>query len=93
MSAFGGKADIAPAPQNVLGQNPALPAIVRKWTLVSIFFGDLGAASLILGSPGSSPTSNKITQKGLAFSFNQSGTLSGSGRWLRFGILPRRLLR
>jgi hypothetical protein len=32
-------------------------------------------------------------QKGLAFSRRQSGTVSGFGRWLRFGILPRRLLR
>ena len=92
MSAFGGKADIA-ALQNVLRQNPALSAIVRKRTLVSAFCGDPGAASLILGRSGTRPTSNKITQKGLAFSCKQSGTVPSSGRWLRFGILPRRLLR
>ena len=37
MSAFGGKADIASVSQNVLGQNPAVSAIVRKRTLVSAF--------------------------------------------------------
>jgi hypothetical protein len=61
--------------------------------LVGAFFGNLGAASLILGCAGSPETSNKIIQKGLAFSRTQSGTVSSSGRWLRFGILPRRLLR
>ena len=49
------------------------------------------AASLVLGCSGSPATSNKIIQKGLAFSRRQSGTVPSSGRWLRFGILPRRL--
>jgi hypothetical protein len=42
---------------------------------------------------GSRETSNKITQKGLAFSRTQSGTVSSSEAWLRFGFLPRRLVR
>jgi hypothetical protein len=40
---------------------------------------------------GSPSTGNKIIQKGLAFSLRQSGTVSSSGRCLRFGILPCRL--
>jgi hypothetical protein len=56
--------------------------------LVSAFWGNPGAASLIIGCSGSPSTSNKIIQKGLAFSRRQSGTVSGSGRCLRFGILP-----
>ena len=91
MSAFGGKADIAPASQNVLKM--ALSAIVRKRTLVSALFGNLGAANLILGRSGSPSTSNKIIQKRLASSRGRSGTVPSSGRWLRLGILPRRLLR
>jgi hypothetical protein len=47
----------------------------------------------VLGCSGSPSTSNKIIQKGLASSPGQSGTVPSSGRWLRFGILPRRLLR
>jgi Protein of unknown function (DUF3489) len=58
--------------------------------LVSALFG---AASLILEQAGSPETSNKIIQKGLACSRRQSGTVSSSECWLRFGILPRRLLR
>ena len=42
---------------------------------------------------GIASTSNKIIQIGLAFSLRQSGSVSGSRRWLRFGILPRRLVR
>jgi Protein of unknown function (DUF3489) len=42
---------------------------------------------------GSRETSNKIIQKGLASARRQSGTVSSSECWLRFGILPRRLLR
>jgi hypothetical protein len=55
------------------------------------FCGIPGPASLILGCSGSPSTSNKIIQKGLAFSRRQSGTVSSSGRCLRFGILPHRL--
>jgi hypothetical protein len=52
-----------------------------------------GAANLVLGCSGSPSTSNKIIQKELAFSRRQSGTVFSLERWLRFGILPRRLLR
>ena len=38
-------------------------------------------------------TSNKIIQKGLAFLFEQSGTLVSSGPLTSSGILPRRLHR
>ena len=91
MSAFGGKADIviAKCPRPKSGFVRYCP----KADIVSAFCGDPGAASLILGRSGTRSTSNKITQKGLAFSFNQSGTVSSSGRGLRFGILPCRLLR
>jgi hypothetical protein len=51
----------------------------------------LALQDLIIGCSGSPSTSNKIIQKGLAFSRRQSGTVSSSGRCLRFGILPRRL--
>ena len=64
------------------------PLYPQKRTLVSVFCGNPGAASLVLGCSG---TSNKIIQKGLASSHRQSGTVSSSGRWLRFGILPCRL--
>jgi Protein of unknown function (DUF3489) len=50
-----------------------------------------GASGVILGCSGSPSASNKIIQKGLAFSRRQSGTVPSSGRWLRFGILPCRL--
>jgi hypothetical protein len=44
-----------------------------------------GAASLILEYAGSRETSNKIIQKGLASARRQSGTVSSSERWLRYG--------
>jgi hypothetical protein len=78
---FGPKADICAAKSNVR---------FTPVTLVSAFCGIPGAASLILGCSGSLSTSNKIIQKKLAFSRRQSGTVSSSGRRLRFGILPRR---
>ena len=56
------------------------------------FFCNLGAASFD-PCAGSRETSNKIIQKGLASARRQSGTVSSSECWLRFGILPRRLLR
>ena len=70
-----------------------MSALPPKADIGQRFCGNPGAASLILGCSGSPSTSNKIIQKGLAFSRRQSGTVSSSGRWLRFGILPRRLLR
>ena len=54
---------------------------------------ELAHSSRMHRASGSPSTSNKIIQKGLASSRRQSGTVSSSGRWLRFGILPRRLLR
>ena len=69
------------------------PLYPRKRTLVSALFGNLGAASSIRVCAGSRQTSNKIMQKGLAFSRTQSGTVSSSEAWLHFGILPRRLVR
>jgi hypothetical protein len=46
----------------------------------------------VLRCSASPSTSNKIIQIGLAFSRRQSGSVSGSRRWLHFGILPRRLV-
>jgi hypothetical protein len=79
--------------QTVLGQNPALSAIVRKRTWSALFAAILALQVWSLDALDRPSTSNKITQKGLASSRRQSGTVSSSGRWLRFGILPRRLLR
>ena len=55
--------------------------------------GNPSAEGLILGCSRSRSTSHKIIKKGLAFSTRQSGSVGGSRRWLRFGILPRRLVR
>ena len=68
------------------------PLYPRKRTLVSTSATFL-ALQVDPWMPRIALTSNKIIQKGLASSHRQSGTVPSSGRWLRFGILPRRLLR
>jgi Protein of unknown function (DUF3489) len=92
MSALTPKADINRRHSHFRFGPNLMSAIPRKRTLVSAFFGNLGAASLIVGCAGSPYTSNKITPKGLASWRRQSGSVPSSECWLRSGILPRRLL-
>ncbi len=74
------------------GMSALSPIATAKQDIVhSNSCAELAHSARMHRASGSPSTGNKIIQKGLAFSLRQSGTVSSSGRCLRFGILPCRL--